>query len=140
MPKLNFRQAGIHLGVSFGLVFLGFLISAGCFWGYSTNLKERSKQLADENARLTSQISEITGKSAELENRLADSLERTRRLESRIRQLEEANRRVEDMYRRLKQSVGAIVASLEGLETEFTEFGNELQEIIRFVFTLSERS
>lgn len=140
MPKINFRRAGIHLGISFGLVLLGAIVSAGCFWGYSTNLKERSKQLADENARLASQISEATGKSAELEDRLAESLERARGLEDRVRGLEEANSRIEGMYRRLKQSIGDIVANLEGLETGFTEFGDELQGIIQFLFTLSERS
>ena len=139
MAKINFRKASIHLGVSFGIMLLGAAISAGCFWGYNSNLKERAKQLADENAVLTGQLSDAIGQSKALEERLTESLARARQLENRIGRLEEANRRIENLYQRLRKSIGDIVANLESLEGEFAEFGKQLQDSIRIILEISER-
>jgi chromosome segregation ATPase len=139
VAKIDFRRAGIHLGISFGLVLLGAAVSAGCFWGYNSNLREQAKRLADENAVLTGQLSDALGKSSELEGRLAESLKRVGELEERVGLLEETNRRIEGLYQRLRKSIGDIVANLEGLESGFTEFGDELQSVIRFIFEISER-
>jgi chromosome segregation ATPase len=98
------------------------------------------EQLSQDNARITSELSGALSEGTALREGLADATTRIGSLEGSIRSLSSENRKLIERYDGLKKSIGEFLNEVTEFGKDFGDFGTRLQDAVRFVLEVSERS
>jgi chromosome segregation ATPase len=137
---LNWKRIGIYAGITLAIYIAGASTVGIIFSRERSDYKARNAELTRQSAEATVQLSQSLLEGKELGKLLEGANISIGRLERRIVDLSESNKRLEQRYTELKDSIGGFIEEITGLGSEFTAFGEQLQEFIRYLFAISERS
>lgn len=131
--QINWKKAILHSGITLGVFLAGVLAIGIPLFGYSNNLKAELERTQRENAAFRDELSRVKSESAELTKELSSANQNIGRLEVRVGELSDSNRRATDRYNELKSAIGGIIGQIEEVGDGLSSFGEELQELIRFI-------
>jgi chromosome segregation ATPase len=137
---LNWKRIGLHAGITLALYLAGAGTVGIILGRENSNLQARNSELTRQGAEVTDKLLQSRAESKELGKLLEGANLSIGRLEGRVTDLTESYNRLEQRYLGLKNSIGGFIEEIAGLGSEFDSFGIELQGLIQYILTISERS